>query len=115
LATNNYYANIDFNGNAIHNISDASALQDPVTLKQLQTVETTMLKKVTATIGNGTSTSFSITHNLATQDIIVQLIQTVSPYNFISPSQIQATDINSVAISFATTPATNQYRVIILG
>lgn len=104
----NYYTDIDMHNNKIINLPDATSPQQPVTLHQ-------SIKKNTTTIGDGTNTSYTVTHGLGTQDVTVQVRQMASPYSFISPSQIQATDNNSVAISFATAPTNNQYKVIILG
>jgi hypothetical protein len=114
LATIDVLSNYDMNENGIHNLADGTADQDAATYKQVKAVIASMLKKVTATIGDGTSTAFSITHNLNTQDISVQIRETTAPYNFVTAT-IQATDVNAVTITFSSIPTNGQYKVIILG
>jgi hypothetical protein len=63
-------------------------------------------------LGNGTLTTFTVNHNLATRDIDVRVMQAVTPWAFVEPD-IVADTVNSVQISFATAPASNAYRALI--
>jgi hypothetical protein len=65
-------------------------------------------------IGDGSSTSFTVTHNLGTQDVIVMIREAGSPFTKVE-ADIQVTDNNNIFISFATAPSVNQYRVIVVG
>jgi hypothetical protein len=69
--------------------------------------------KFAASIGNGSSTSIAVTHNLGTTDVLVQVKDT-STLNIVFPD-ITITDANNVTITFATAPATNAYRVTVIG
>jgi Phage tail fibre repeat len=71
-------------------------------------------KKYAATIGDGTTTTFTITHNLNTQDVIVMVRENASPYNVVF-ADIQITDANNIKVLFSTAPTSNQYRVIVVG
>lgn len=64
-------------------------------------------------IGNGAATVFEIAHNLGTQDVVVSVYNTASPYEEVDVD-IQHTDINNVTLTFAHPPAANQYRVAII-
>lgn len=62
------------------------------------------------TIGDGTATVFTITHNLNTRDVVVVVAQAATPFNTIL-TQTANTTVNTVTITFGTAPTTNQYRV----
>lgn len=65
-------------------------------------------------VGNGSSTSFLITHNLDSRDIMVQVRRNTSPYDQIDCA-VEFTSTNSVTLTFASAPATDEFRVIIVG
>lgn len=70
-------------------------------------------KKVSANVGNGTNTSFAITHNLGTRDVVVNVYDN-SGYDTVETDVVR-TDTNTVTITFASAPATDAYRVVIVG
>jgi hypothetical protein len=59
------------------------------------------------------ATSYVVTHNLNTLDVIVEVIE-VATGNVVLPDA-QATTVNTCTITFATAPAANAYRVIVIG
>ncbi len=66
----------------------------------------------TTNIGDGTSTSITVTHNLSTRDLVVFFYETSSPYeNFFT--DWHAPTLNTIVVSFATPPGTNSVRVLI--
>jgi Phage tail fibre repeat len=71
-------------------------------------------KKYVASIGDGTATNFTITHNLGTQDVAVTIRENASPYNVVF-ADVQITDANNIKVLFATAPSSNQYRVVVVG
>ena len=70
-------------------------------------------KKVSASVGNGSSTSYSISHNLGTRDVQVQVFDN-STYDTVECDVVR-TDTNTVTVSFATAPTTNAFRVVVVG
>jgi hypothetical protein len=70
-------------------------------------------KKVSADVGNGTNTSFAVTHNLGTRDIQVQVYDNAT-YDTVEVDVVR-TSTNVVTVSFATAPTTNAYRVVVVG
>jgi hypothetical protein len=65
------------------------------------------------TIGDGTSTSLACTHNLNTFDIVYQLRDAGT--NVIVETDVTVTSANVVTFTFAIAPATNAYKVVIIG
>jgi len=70
--------------------------------------------KFSQTIGDGTSVSFTITHNLGTRDVHVQVYETATPFSQVTPD-IRYTTTNTVTVIFLSAPSTNQYRVVVIG
>jgi hypothetical protein len=60
------------------------------------------------------STSIVVTHNLGTEDVTVAVKEVASPYAIVYPD-IEITTANTVTIKFATAPASNTYRVVVVG
>lgn len=63
-------------------------------------------------IGDGSSTTFSIGHNLNTRDIGVIVRSLVSPYDFI-PVRWEASTTNTATVYFETAPATDSRKVTV--
>lgn len=64
-----------------------------------------------ANIGNGSATSYVVTHSLGTVDVIVMLKDNATLEEVFA--DVVITDTNNVTVSFALAPALNAYRVII--
>lgn len=71
-------------------------------------------RKYAASIGDGSTTSIVVTHNLGTKDLVWSLYDNSSPYAaFIT--DVQMTTVNTVTVVFATAPTSNQYRIVLIG
>lgn len=69
------------------------------------------------TIGDGSATSFTVTHNLGTEDVHVQVWDVSGTDPALAngdPSSVEATDDNTVTVTFGSAPSTDQYRVVVL-
>ena len=78
-------------------------------------VDTTVVaRKFAQTLGDGSTTSFTVTHNLGTQDVMMQVRQTANPFAEVE-CDMAATSATTSTISFASAPATGAYRVLIVG
>ena len=75
----------------------------------------TILKKYSASItGDATKTSFTITHNLGSRDVVIQVYDN-STYDEVMVD-ISRTTTNSATIAFAQAPASGKvYRVVCIG
>lgn len=72
------------------------------------------VRKVAANVGDGSSTSITITHSLGSRDVSVQVYQAATPWAQVFPD-IEANTTSAVILRFATAPTTNQYRVVVVG
>lgn len=64
-----------------------------------------------ANIGNGSATSYAVSHGLNTIDVIVMIKDNTTLEEVFA--DVVITDVNTVTVSFATAPAANAYRVVI--
>lgn len=64
-----------------------------------------------ANVGNGSSTSFAVTHGLGTLDVIVQVVEVSTGDTVFVDTARTSTTV--VTLTFAVAPTTNQYRVVI--
>lgn len=78
-------------------------------------VDTTVTaRKAGATIGDGTATSFNVTHNLGTTDAVVMIRESAGG-NAQVLADVVFTNSNTVTVAFAVAPTTGQYRVTVIG
>lgn len=70
--------------------------------------------KYAANVGDGTNTSYTITHSLSTRDVQVYVYEAGSPYQQVFPD-IKNTTTSAVTLEFSTAPTSNQYRVVVVG
>jgi hypothetical protein len=72
------------------------------------------LRKVSANIGDGSATSYVVTHNLNTRDVIIRVFPNSGQYDDVEVD-VQRTSTTTATLVFATAPASNAYRVVVLG
>lgn len=73
-----------------------------------------VVKKYATNIGDGSSTTIIVTHNLNTRDVTVAVRLAASTYDAILVDWA-ATTVNTVTLTFSTAPSSNQYRCIVHG
>jgi hypothetical protein len=91
----------------------SSGLAVDIASLETKLVNDSFTKKVSANVGNAAGTSFSISHNLGTRDVVVNVYDNAT-YDTVECDVVR-TDINTVTVSFSVAPATNAYRVVIIG
>jgi hypothetical protein len=72
------------------------------------------LRKVSTSIGDGSATSYVVTHNLNTRDVIIRVFPNSGEYDDVEVD-VQRTSTTTATLVFATAPASNAYRVVVIG
>jgi hypothetical protein len=72
------------------------------------------VRKIASSVGDGSATSYTVTHGLATRDVTIQIFDNASPYAQVE-ADVEHTDSNTATIKFAVAPTTDQYRVVVVG
>jgi hypothetical protein len=73
-----------------------------------------VVSKYGVDVGDGSATSYTITHSLNTKDVQVVLYDNSSPYAEVI-CDVQHTTVNTVTLLFSIAPTSNQYRVVVQG
>ena len=73
-----------------------------------------VVRKYAVDLGDGTATSYTITHNLGTRDVTVALYEVASPYAEVVADVEHATT-NTITVKFTLAPTTDQFRVVVHG
>jgi hypothetical protein len=69
--------------------------------------------KFTATIGDGSATAIAVTHSLGTDDVVCEIYDASTKETVIA--SVDRTSTNAVTFTFASAPASNAYKVVIIG
>lgn len=72
------------------------------------------IRKYAASFGDGSATSYVITHNFNTRDVTVVVFPNSGTYDNVEVD-VGRTGVNEVTLVFATAPASNAYRVVVIG
>lgn len=71
-------------------------------------------KRNQSNVGDGSATQFTLTHNLGTRDVLVNVYRNSAPYDTVE-CDVERDTVNSVVVRFASAPTSAQYRVTVLG
>lgn len=71
-------------------------------------------RRHSATIGDGSATQIDVTHNFNTRDVVVSVRRDSGNYDDVE-CDISRPSVNAVRFNFASAPATDAYRVTIIG
>ena len=63
---------------------------------------------------NTSATSYTLTHNLGTKDVVTSIYEVAAPYAEIL-ADVEHTSDSDVTIKFAVAPASGEYRVVVIG
>lgn len=97
----------------LHELADALG-QDPNFATTITNTLAQKTNKFTQAIGNGTSTSIVLTHNLNTRDAVVMIRTTGAPYEQVI-ADVEMTTLDTTTVRFAVAPAVNEYTITIVG
>lgn len=74
---------------------------------------TSITKKYATSIGNGSSTSFDVTHNLNTEDVVVTIYDATTKEEVFA--DVTHVNTSKVTVVFAVAPSSNAFRVVVVG
>jgi hypothetical protein len=94
-------------------LSKTSGLAVDISGVETKLVTDGFTKKVSASVGNGVATAYAVTHSLGTRDVVVNVYDNAT-YDTVEVDVVR-TDTNTVTVTFASAPASNAYRVVVIG
>ena len=86
---------------------------DTWTLTNNGTAYHAIARKYAETLG-ASATSYTITHNLGTTDVTVQIFEAASPFAQVE-ADVKRTSSNVVTVDFAIAPTAGEYKVVVVG
>lgn len=113
MAENDFYSNLNLHGARTTNAANSAAGTDYVTKNELDAAVDGTIQKFAANIGNGSATTYAVVHNFDTRDVVVEIYDN-STFAKVS-TQVVHTDIDTVTVDFNTAPASNAFRVVVIG
>lgn len=72
-----------------------------------------IVRKFAANVGNSASTQFTVTHNLGTRDVVVNVYDNTT-YETVEVDVTRSTT-SAIVVTFAVAPSTDAYRVVVTG
>ena len=69
--------------------------------------------KYATNVGDGTAKYFDLSHNLGSLDVVVSVVERATGEDVMT--DVKRLDANSVRVTFASAPSSEQYRVVIVG
>lgn len=94
-------------------LSSASGLAVDISALETKLVTDSFTRKASANVGNGSATSFAVAHNFGTRDVVVNVYDNAT-WDTVEVDVVR-TDTDNVTVSFTTAPASNAYRVVVIG
>lgn len=71
-------------------------------------------KRYAAAVGDGSNTSYTITHNLGTRDLQVGVYRNSGNYDEVE-CEVRHTSTTQLTLIFSSAPTSNQFRVVVTG
>lgn len=69
-------------------------------------------RKAGQNIGDGSATSYVVTHNFNTRDVTVEVVRNSGSFDTVL-AEVQRTSVNAVTVLFDVAPAVNAFRVLV--
>ena len=75
---------------------------------------TIAVRKYAVSVGDGSATSYTVTHSLNTKDVTVAVYDNSAPFAEVL-CDVQHTSTSAITLLFSVAPTSNQYRVVVHG
>jgi len=75
---------------------------------------TIAVRKYAVSVGDGSATSYTVTHSLSTKDVTVAVYDNSAPFAEVL-CDVQHTSTSAITLLFSVAPTSNQYRVVVHG
>ena len=72
------------------------------------------MTRYAADVGDGAAVAYVLTHNLNTRDVQVAVYRSTTPWEQVIVD-VEATSVNTITLRFATAPASNAFRAVVVG
>ena len=106
---------ITISGNTVTFLPDPAAGKGLVVTSSGAALDTAVaVRKFAVDVGDASSTSIVVTHNLNTLDVTVALYAKATPFAEVE-CDVQHTSVNTITLIFATAPTSAQYRAVVHG
>lgn len=92
-------------------IAEVDAANDTI-LPTKEWVQTNSASKFSLTIGDGTSATINVNHNLNSEDVIIQVRHANT--KTVTDCIMAVVDANTISLTFGTAPALDEYRVVVI-
>lgn len=89
--------------------ADATITVTPATLAAYAS----RAKRFAQAFGDGSATSYVITHNLNSQDVHVAVYRASGAFDEVG-CDVEHTSVNAITLRFASAPTSNQFRVVVI-
>lgn len=101
---------ISISGTAISAVAGAG-----ITISSGIAIDTSVVARhVAFDVGDGSATSYALTHSLGTRDVQVQVYRNSSPYDEVEVD-IERNSTSQVTVKFAAAPASAAFRAVVVG
>lgn len=94
---------------------NATGLMTPQGVQGLPEALEQIPSKYATDVGDGVATTIAVTHGLDTRDVLVGVYEAATPYAEVIPDAVEHTDGDTVDLTFAAAPATDEFRVVVVG
>jgi hypothetical protein len=100
---------LDINGFKVTEMAPGTNGTDSVNLDQLNAASP---QGFADSIGDGVATTFTVTHNFNTLDVITTVYEVASGNYILADARVAS--VNTVEVTFGSAPTTDQYRVLVV-
>lgn len=70
-------------------------------------------RKLSADVGDGSATQYTVTHNFGTRDVHVEVYRNSGSFDSVG-CDVERSSTNAVVVRFASAPTSNQFRVVVI-